>query len=715
MRSMPEKQQPVILVVDGDPDTRCFAREILEQDGFLVEEVGNGQDVITTVKQLLPDLILLDMNLPGLDGSEACRQIRSIHEGSTVPVIMMIGIEDQESFRRAYAAGATDFIAKPIHRVLISHRVHYVMRSSTTMKRLQLSETRLVDAQNMAKLGSWEMDLVSGELQCSLEVNSIFGTVPDGQPMSHDFLMNAVPPRDKERVMTIMKDAMATGSDFNFECPIITAYGTEKIVHCKARINRDEQGNANWIAGFIQDISERRWADERIRRLAYYDTLTGLANRTMFNDYFDHAVSYAKRTRTLMAILFIDLDRFKQINDSLGHTAGDKVLKEVAGRLNSSVRKYDYIAREFDDLPDAEITRFAGDEFLILLKNVRDYYDAGKVAQRIHESLSIPYMIDGTEIIVTTSIGISIYPIDGESMEDLIKFSDIAMYHAKQQGRNTFRFYSQCLDTSSKNHLELEGQLRQAIKRKELFICYQPIFHTPGIDFSGVEAVVRWQHPQRGFLRAEDFLSLAEETGIITEIDEWVLHNVCRQIRVWQDRKDPFWLVSVNISSQHFKNRSILNTVRNAVDATGIDPRWLKLEITEGVLLGNDPYVVTTMEAFREMGIRLALDDFGTGYSSLSCLNKFPVDTVKIDACFIRDILADSDSAAITSAIIALSKSLKLDTIAEGVETIEQMEALLRMGCGKLQGNYFSPPLTLAELEAFRREKMMTGHKRSRR
>lgn len=710
---MPERHQPLILVADGDPDIRCLAREILEQDGFLVEEVGNGQDVIATFKRLLPDLVLLDMDMPGLDGSEVCRQIRCTHAGATVPVIMMIGIEDQDSFRRAYTVGATDFIAKPIHRVLMSHRVHYVMRSSTTMKKLQLSESRLVDAQIMAKLGSWEMDLVSGELQCSREVKRIFSVENDGQAMSHDFFMKAVHPRDKEKVMAIMKDAMAAENSFSFECSIIAEDGTEKIVHCKARINRDEQGSANWVAGFIQDISERRWAEERIRRLAYYDTLTGLANRTMFSDYFNHAVSFARRTKTLMAILFIDLDRFKQINDSLGHTAGDKVLKEVAERLNSSVRKYDYIAREYDNFPDAEITRFAGDEFLILLKNVRDYNDVGKVAQRIHDSLSIPYQVDGTEIIVTTSTGISIYPIDGESMEDLIKFSDIAMYHAKQQGRNIFRFYSQCLDRSSRNNLELEGQLRQAIKREELFVYYQPIFHAPGSDFSGVEAMVRWQHPQHGLLCAEHFLSLAEETGIITEIDEWILLNVCRQIRIWQERRDPFWLVSVNISSQHFKKRSILDMVRTAVEITGIDPRWLKLEITEGVLLGNDPYVVSTMEAFRGMGIRLALDDFGTGCSSLSCLNRFPVDTVKIDACFIRDILTDSDSAAITSAIIALSKILKLDSVAEGVETKEQVQALLRMGCSKLQGNYFSPPLMLADLEQFRRERMMVRQQRS--
>jgi len=706
---MPKKLLPVILIAESDPAIRCLVRDILEQDGFLVKEVGNGCDVIPTFKQLIPDLVILDMNMPDLDGSEACRQIRGTPAGLNVPVIMMIGIDDQESFKTAYISGATDFIAKPIQRVLMSHRVHFVIRSSKTMKKLQFSEARLLDAQIMAKLGSWEMDLVSGKIQCSDEVYSILGWVPDGQSRSFECFMNAIIPGEKERIAALMKEALKTGSNFSFECSIVATEGIEKIIHCKARINRDEKGEANWIVGFFQDISERRRAEEEIRRLAYYDTLTGLANRTMFSDYFNHAVSFAMRTKTLIAILFVDLDRFKLINDSLGHSAGDKVLKEVAERLRASVRKYDYIAREVEHIPEAEITRFAGDEFLMLLKNVRNYHDVGKVVQRIHDSLSAPYMIDDTEIIITTSIGISIYPIDGENMEDLIKYSDIAMYHAKRQGRNTFKFYSQCLDTSTRNHLELEGQLRKAIKRKELLVCYQPIFRAPGIDFSGIETMVRWQHPQLGLLCAERFLPLAEETGIITEIDEWVLAHVCRQIRIWQDRKDPFWLVSVNISSQNFKKRSILDMVRSALETTGIDPRWLKLEITEGVLLGSDPYVVTALESLHEMGIRLALDDFGTGCSSLSCLNKFPVDTVKIDVCFIRDILTDSDCAAITSAIIALSRSLKLETIAEGVETKEQMEALLRMGCGKMQGNYFSPPLMLAELEQFRRETMTSN------
>ena len=378
-------------------------------------------------------------------------------------------------------------------------------------------------------------------------------------------------PNDKEAVTACIQKALSEESTFTFECRIITQGGRERTILTKARINRDESAKATWVVGFVQDITERKEVEEKIRQLAYYDTLTGLPNRTLFQDNFAHATSLATRTKTQIGILFIDLDRFKIINDTLGHAVGDKVLKVVAERLNAGIRKYDYITRELVENIDAEIARFAGDEFIILLKNVRDHFGAAKVAQRIQDSLTEPYTIDGTEIIVTPSIGISLYPVDGERLEDLIKFADIAMYHAKELGRNNFQFYSRALDTTAKDHLVLEGQLRNAIKRNELFVCYQPIIRVPSGDISGVEAMVRWRHPERGILSASDFVPMAEETGLITEIDEWVLLTVCRQIKIWQDRFDHSWMVSVNISGRNFKKRTLLETICRTTAITGID------------------------------------------------------------------------------------------------------------------------------------------------
>ncbi|MDD2321559.1 MAG: diguanylate cyclase, partial [Geobacteraceae bacterium] len=601
MKYRPKNHVPLVLVADDDRLIRLLVRESLEEEGFRVEAVEDGHEVIAAFREFQPDMVMLDVILPGKDGFCLCREIRSTVAGHSVPIVMMTGLDDIASVKKAYAAGATDFITKPINWSLMSHRVQYILRSSKALEKLKQSEERLVDAQRIAKLGSWEIDLSSGDVYWSQEAYKIFGMKPGDGILSHEIILAAIHPQEKEAITTILKDALAENNVFSFECRIITAAGSERMILAKGRINRDDTGKAIWAVGFVQDITERKAVEEKIRQLAYYDTLTGLPNRILFQDYFNHAVSFAKRTKTLIAILFVDLDRFKQINDTLGHAVGDKVLQEVALRLNAGIRQYDYVAREPSEDLNAEIARFAGDEFLIQLKNIRDHYEVAKVAQRIQDALTAPYTIDGTEIIVTPSVGISLYPNDGEKMEDLVKFADIAMYHAKELGRNNFQFYCRSLDTAAKDNLVLEGQLRNAIKRQELFIHYQPIIRVPWLDISGVEAVVRWNHPDRGVLTAKSFVLLAEETGLITEIDEWVLHNVCRQIKVWQERNDRHWMVSVNVSGRNFQKRTLLENVHKAVTTTGIDPRWLKLEITERVLIDNDSYVVMALNKLKEM------------------------------------------------------------------------------------------------------------------
>ena len=700
-------------MVDDDRFVRVLVREALEAEGFRVEEVANSDQVLSSFVKICPDLILLDVILPGEDGFSLCKKIRSTEAGHTVPIVMMTGLDDIDSVKNAYAAGATDFITKPLNIPLIGYRIQYILRSSKTMERLKLSEARLVDAQNIANLCTWEMDLASGDIYWSQEAYRIFDMTPGDGRVSHDVFMQAVHPEEKDSVATCMKKAFCEESTFSIECRIITQEGRERSILTKARINRDENAQATWAVGFIQDITERKEVEEKIRLLAYYDSLTGLPNRILFHDYFSHAIAFAKRTKTQIGLLFVDLDRFKLINDTLGHSVGDKVLKDVAKRLDAGIRKYDYVARDSLESIDAEVARFAGDEFIVLLKNVRDHFDAAKVAQRIQDSLTMPYNIDGTEIIITPSIGISLYPVDGEKLEDLIKYADIAMYHAKELGRNNFQFYSRSLDTTAKDHLVLEGQLRNAIKKNELFVCYQPIVKVPSYEIAGIEAMVRWRHPERGVLSAANFVPMAEETGLITEIDEWVLLSVCSQIKNWQERFDHSWMVSVNISGRNFKKRTLVETVGKILDNTGIDPRWLKLEITEGILIDKDGYVVSALNSLKEMGICLALDDFGTGYSSLGYLRKFPLDILKIDKSFVKDILVDPDSSSITTAIIAMARCLKLDIVAEGVETKEQMELLLQMGCDKQQGNYFSRPLTLPDLEDFFRQGLADSDMRS--
>ena len=403
----------------------------------------------------------------------------------------------------------------------------------------------------------------------------------------------------------------------------------------------------------------------------------------------------------MMAILFIDLDRFKQVNDSFGHSVGDELLKQFAKRLLACIRKYDCASRDAKEVLDAKISRFAGDEFMVLLESIKDYYDVAKVAKRVSEYLSAPYTIEGKEVYITQSIGISLYPTDGDNLEDMIKHSDIAMYHAKDMGRNNFQFYSESLNKAAKDNLVLEGQLRKAIKLNELFLCYQPMVDMATGEIFCVEVLVRWQNPELGILSPAQFIPLAEETGLITEVDEWVLHNACKQVKVWQESGLQPFRLSVNISGRHFRKKTLNETIDRVLNSSQMDPQLLVLELTEGILMDNDPHTKSSLHDLKKKGITLSIDDFGTGYSSLSYLKRFPVDVLKIDRSFIKDILTDPDSSTITSAIIAMSGSLKLETIAEGVETKEQMELLLEKGCRKMQGYYFSKPLSVKEFEEF--------------
>ncbi len=696
---------PLALIADADSTNRFLVGETLKQAGFAVEEVENVDFVISDFQKLRPDIVMLDIVAPGLAGFSVCEGIRDLSEGYATPVIMMTGLDDIESVKKAYNAGATDIISKPINMAVLSYRIHYILRSSRAFEGLRLSEARLAEAQRIAKIGSWEHNILTGEMFWSEEAYRLLGMEPIGSRISIEHFRDAAAPFGSEVFELSLRNMISDGKSFSADHRVVRPNGEECYIHVEAQINKDETGRPVWTVGYVQDITERKLTEKKIKRLAYYDSLTDLPNRTLFKNYFNHAIALAKRTNCMMAVLFIDLDRFKQINDSLGHTMGDELLKQVAERLRHCVREGDYVSRDIiegmDEEPDTKVARFAGDEFLILLENIHDYYDAAKVAQRITGSLSIPYMIQGNEISVTPSIGISIYPLDGDNLEDIIKHSDIAMYHAKEMGRNNFQFYSDSLNTAAMKHLVLENQLRKAIVRDELFLCFQPMMDFHKKDIFCVEVLVRWQHPELGNLQPDRFIPMAEETGLITEIDEWVLYNAGKQVKAWQERGFPFFRLSVNISGRHFRKKKLLETIDKVVICTGLDPNCLALEITEGVLMNNDPDTISILHGLKEMGILLSIDDFGTGYSSLSYLKRFPLDILKIDRSFIKDILTDPDSASITSAILAMARSLKLEAIAEGVETLKQMEVLLQQGCGKMQGYYFSPPLVAKKFEEY--------------
>jgi diguanylate cyclase (GGDEF)-like protein len=439
---------------------------------------------------------------------------------------------------------------------------------------------------------------------------------------------------------------------------------------------------------------------EQVRTLAYYDSLTGLPNRLTYKERLARALEHASREGKMVAAFFIDLDHFSRINDTLGHEAGDRLLQQVAARLRASCRERDDEVGPVTDSLAPDVARLGGDEFTILMAGLTDPQDAAKLARRVLSSLAHPMRLDGRDIFVNASIGIAIYPYDGEDIETLLMHADTAMYKAKEQGGSSYQCYSRSMNATAMQRLTLEHALRRALEREEFEIHYQPIVHARTGVIVGAEALVRWRHPELGLLLPSEFVALAEENGLIVPLGEWVLQGACAQNREWQAQGLSPIRVVVNLSSRQL-TRGLTDTVSRILQSTSLEPRFLGLELTESVLVNHQKEGTDTLHALRSMGLHLSVDDFGTGYSSFSYLKAFPLDTLKIDRCFVRGIASDPDDAAITTAMIAMGHALGLEVVAEGVETEAQMALLRKQGCDEMQGYLFSRPVPAAGLRPF--------------
>jgi diguanylate cyclase (GGDEF)-like protein len=472
---------------------------------------------------------------------------------------------------------------------------------------------------------------------------------------------------------------------------IVWANITASAIHGK-------EGNVLYGLVLIEDLTDSKKAADKIRLLHYYDSLTGLPNRTFHKELIKRSIEHAKRHKEIFALIYIGLDNFQRINDTLGHSIGDLLLKAVADRLTNSLRKSDYVARSDEGETVNLVSRVGGDEFIVLAHDLNHAQDAAIASRRLLREISAAYDLSGREVFMTASIGIALYPDDGTDVDDLLKNAEKAMRHTKSEGKNDYHFYSGSMNTFVLELLMLESDLHKALERDELVLYYQPKVDAATRMVKGVEALIRWKHPDKGLIPPVQFIPLAEASGLIIPIGEFVIRTVCGQIKTWQEAGHKQMNIALNVSSRQFDQQSLIEIVKEALQDTMISPQCLELEITESIIMRNPEKAIRTLTELKAMGIQIAIDDFGTGYSSLSYLKRLPLDFLKIDQSFVKNLASDPSDQAIVRATIAMAHSLNLKTIAEGVETEEQLSFLQEHGCDEIQGYLFSQPLPAEEI-----------------
>ena len=730
---MPQEEgtQPLlVLLIDADGDDRREAQSLLQASGIAVSAVADASEARRELERAIPDFVIWTQEpsnpahcslfcgnrndniqssvvilMPELDKPVECEQICKKPGREIIPVISIIPEGHPELINKSYAQGAADCVVKPVNWLELIPRLHHINQAADTSRQLEESQKRLNDVQRIAGLGYWDWDIVEDKIYVSDELCQIFGR-PKERWKGIESMFRSVHPRDQARVQKILNDSNTSGEPYDLEFRVIHPDDSVRIVNAQGEVTLTSDGRPVWAAGTVEDISEERQRDATIRKLAYIDSLTGLHNRAAFCEQLNQGLALAREQDLKLAVISLDVDNFQRINASLGHYAGDHLLKEIAQRLQSGLRSGDVLMR--NEVAE-NVARLGGDEFTISINGIREPEDAAIIARRVLDDLSEPYHLPDSEddthptheFFTSVSIGIAIYPDDGLDAAKLLKHADTAMYAAKKAGKNRFQFYAGSMNATSMLRLNLEARLRKAIEGDELILHYQPKVDMASGRVTGVEALVRWQNPELGLVSPGEFIPLAEETGLIVPIGAWVLEEACAQTMAWQEEElDPL-TVAVNLSGLQFRRPGLSAQVRKVLMKTGLPPEYLELELTESILMGDTQGTITALHELKEMGLKLSVDDFGTGYSSLSYLKHFPLDYLKIDRSFVRDIEHDRDDAALTNAIITMAHGLGLEVIAEGIENVTQLVILRAQLCDIAQGFLFSKPIPASEVLEF--------------
>jgi diguanylate cyclase (GGDEF)-like protein/PAS domain S-box-containing protein len=669
----------VLLVEDNLGDARLLREMFCEQTSHDIEltHVECMSDAEAHLAQHAVDLVMLDLGLPDEAGLDVVRRAHAA--APRIPLMVLTGTEDDALAVQALREGAQDYLVKgQIDSRCLMRCLRYAIERKTMEEALFLEKERAQVTLGCIGDGVICMNVAGNITFLNVAAETMTGW--SWQAAADQPLLDVFQMLDPANEITQPVRPARVGQ-MPSNCTLIRRDGTQIPIENSIAPIHDREGQQLGAVIVFRDVSEARATSAKMAHTAQHDHLTGLPNRMLITERVTHAISAAQRYQRRVAVLYLDLDGFKHINDSLGHPLGDKLLQSVTTRLLGCARTSDTVSRQ------------GGDEFVVLLSEVQHAEDAATAARRMLAAVAEPHTIDSHELHVTTSIGVSIFPDDGLDAETLIKNADTAMYQAKENGRQSYQYFKPAMNARAVERQFIEENLRRALDRNEFALHYQPKIDFKTGAIVGAEALIRWMHPTRGLVSPAEFIPVAEDSGLIRRIGSWVLNAACEQAQAWTDAGLPDTTMAVNVSAIEFRNESFLDGLFATLDSTGLDPRRLELELTESVLMKHPETVTSILHTIREAGVQVALDDFGTGYSSLSYLQKFPVDALKIDQSFVAQITPNGENTGIVTAVISMAQSLKLRVVAEGVETLEQLEFLRAHHCDEAQGYYFSKPV----------------------